>query len=149
MIAVVAAGKPDGSCCDASSSSLQRHQSLCLLFCFFFLFSISRLCYVSPLHVSVLPPPVFQFSPISLFSFSFFQPLPSISVSLYSFPSFFSFLWFFFLLFYSLPSIFIGGKQGGGRGLLPLYSHGTRIGWPERPRGNRSRGLSPMFFCLW
>jgi len=96
------------------------------------------------LFVSVFPLSV-------LFSLSMFF---SFLLSLFL-PYFFS-LSFFFLSLFSLSSpisstlsspVFIGKKQGE-RGLLPLSSRGTGIGWPRQPPQGCPRGSSPLFFRL-
>jgi len=97
------------------------------------------------LFVSVFPLSV-------LFSLSMFF---SFLLSLFL-PYFFSLSFFFFLSLFSLSSpisstlsspVFIGKKQGE-RGLLPLSSRGTGIGWPRQPPQGCPRGSSPLFFRL-
>jgi len=119
------------------------------LWCFFFFRAKTPVLVSSPsLFVSVFPLSV-------LFSLSMFF---SFLLSLFL-PCFFSLPFFFFCPFsalFSLSSpisstlsspIFIGKKQGE-RGLLPLSSRGTGIGWPRQPPQGCPRGSSPLFFRL-
>jgi hypothetical protein len=112
---------------------------------FFSLFSFSLFSFLFPLSV-LSSRSLFCSSLLSLYSSLFF---------------FFVFLLFFLCFFFpflmlpyqlSLPFLALSspvfiGKYMGERGLLPLSSHGTGVGWPGRPLYSRPRtaqGVRPL-----
>jgi len=102
---------------------------------FFFLFSLSRFC------------PFYLYA--SHLLFFFFSSVFSFFLSLFSFYSFFFLLLFLLPSSSALSSPVLIGKKHRERGLLPLSSNGTGVGWPGRPLCSRPRtawGARPLCF---
>ena len=119
--------------------------------CFFF-FGVKTLVPASSpsFFFSVFTLSVLSFLSLCFSSLIFFLLLCFFFLSLSVF-----FLFFFFLLLFLLPSSstlsspVLIGKKHRERGLLPLSSNGTGVGWPGRPLCSRPRtawGARPLCF---